>query len=118
MRIVNRQTFLAMSPGTIFAKYRPCVFEELLIKGETLRSGNDFLYQPLVGAIDAHSSEVFEDKLHAAELAGADGPEVAMDFDVESRDGLYDADQLFAVWSREDVEGLIERLRRATEENP
>lgn len=115
MRIVDRATFLAMPAGTVFAKYQPCVFGDLLIKGETLAGGIDFRYQQIVDSLDVGGSGEFVDRLHLAEAKGAAGPEIEMDFNCESRDGLFDADQLFAVWSRDDVEALINRLGRTLE---
>jgi len=35
---------------------------------------------------------------------------LTMDFDSYGRDGLFDGDQLFAVWESNDVKALIERL--------
>jgi hypothetical protein len=110
MKIVDRRTFLAMPAGTVFAKYQPCVFEDLRIKGETTPTGNDFWSQELCGPVDAVSTEDFVDKLQSAE---DNGDEVALDFDNEGRDGLYEAGQLFAVWTAADVTALIARLHRA-----
>lgn len=42
----------------------------------------------------------------------ATGEDLAMDFDCLGRDGLFDRNQLFAVWSADDVRGLIARLGR------
>lgn len=52
MRIVNRQTFLALPAGTVYAKYAPCWLESLHIKGESIQhSGTgewiDFYHQDL-----------------------------------------------------------------------
>lgn len=115
MRIVDRQTFLAMPAGTVFAKYRACVFGDLMIKGEA-SAGPDFYCQQIVDSIDALDSHGFVETLTRAERDGASGPEIAMNFNYEGRDGLFDKGQLFAVWSREDVEGLIERLVRARDD--
>lgn len=105
MRIVNREEFLAMPAGTVFAKYKPCIFDDLEIKGGSLT--NDFYAQELSVPIKAASDHEFSDILYRAE---ADGCEVELDFYNEYRDGLYDKDQLFAVYSKEDVQQLIKRL--------
>ncbi|WP_439444456.1 hypothetical protein ABWU93_11415 [Xanthomonas translucens pv. translucens] len=110
MKIVNCERFLAMPAGTVFTKYEPCNFGDLRIKGDTTQAGNDFWSQELCGPVDSISSEDFVDKLYAAVENGCD---VALDFDNEDRDGLYEAGQLFAVWSAADVTALIERLQRA-----
>ena len=109
MRIVDRATFLTLPAGTLYAKVSPdpscCVFGELLIKGESL--GNDWVVQELVGWFtDCNDSgELIEawDQLRA-------GGERAVDFDCDGRDGLFDMDQMFAVFNRTDHINLLKRL--------
>lgn len=110
MKIVDRATFLAMPAGTLFSKYEPCIFQAPCIKGDTTQLGNDFWEQELAGPIDASSTEDWVDKLQASQDTGV---EMAIDLDCQGRDGLHDKDQLFAVWSHDDVRALIERLGRA-----
>ena len=52
MRIVNRAEFISMPAGTVFAKYEPCFFEHLQIKGESIifENGDDYMYQDIVDA--------------------------------------------------------------------
>jgi len=107
MKIVNRQIFLAMPAGTIYSKYVPCMFGDLYIKGDSLTS--DWYEQAIVDAIAHDDSTEFHDKLIHAEKYG---DSLVMDFDCEQRHGLFDADQLFAVWERDDVEQLITRLQK------
>lgn len=107
MKIVSRKDFLAMPEETLYAKYQPCYFEALEIKGETL--SNDFLTQQIVDAIACKDSGEFSDLLHESETTGKS---VKFDFDCQGRDGCFDDDQLFAVWERDDVLALIERLTR------
>lgn len=104
MRIVNRTEFLAMPTGTVFNKWKPMIFEEPCIKGETW--GNDFLVQYLDQLQTPDGSE-YMDTLYSLEA----GTAIPMDFDSGSRDGLFDDEQLFAVWSDADVEALITRLQ-------
>lgn len=108
MKIVDRKTFLSLPPETIFTKYEPCSFGELSIKGGSI-GGIDFFYQQIADAIDCHDSGEMFDKLNAAEKRGVS---VAFDFDCQGRDGLFDADQLFAVWEPADVAALIARLSK------
>lgn len=98
-----------MPAGTVFAKYEPQYFDNLCIKGDTCGK-NDFFYQPLHDSLDASSSSERADILIEAE---EDGISIPLDFDAQFRDGLFDDDQLFAVWSDEDVRQLIERLQGA-----
>lgn len=115
MRIVDRKTFIAMPAGVVFSKYEPCVFGDLMIKGDSITQefGDDFFYQDINAAIDCCSSEHFADLLFAAR---EDGASVPMTFDVQGRDGLFDKAQLFAVWEAGDVAKLLSRLVRALED--
>jgi len=107
MKIVDRKTFLAMPEGILFSKYKPCVFEALEIKGDTWSHCDDFLVQEIVDAIDCTGSDDFGDKCQLME----EGISAALDFDCMSRDGCFDAAQLFAVWEGDDISALIERLQ-------
>ena len=113
MRIVDREAFLAMPAGTVFSKYEPCIFGNLEIKGESNANAQgvliDFWSQDLVGALQADTTEEFEE---ACDHAAA-GESIQMDLESQGRDGLYDRDQLFAVWEPDDVRALIMRLQRA-----
>lgn len=110
MKIVNRETFLSLPAGTVFSKYSPCIFGDLCIKGDTLDHCDDFLYQGIVDEIEAGGMGEFSMRL---ESATQHGTELAMNFDQMGRDGCFDADQLFAVWSAVDVMKLVKRLLQA-----
>lgn len=109
MVIVDRKTFLKYPPGTVFAKYEPCAFEGLQIKGETSYP-NDFFCYELVDAIECEGSE---DSFHKLTLAQETGCSLPMDFYRLSRDGSFNDTQMFAVFERTDVEALIARLNYA-----
>lgn len=111
MKIVDRKTFLNMPVGTVYSKYRPIIFGDLMIKGESIPY-NDFLCQQISDAVGCEGSSDFCEKLTAAEKNGVS---VDMDFDCQGRDGMFDDNQLFAVWSIEDVEKLVMRLQTAIE---
>jgi len=106
MKIVNLTAFRALPENTVFSKYAPCYFEELQIKGETWEV--DFLSQPIADAIETDGAGDFSDKLRRAQETGES---LAMDFHCPGRDGLFEPDQLFAVWEPDDVLALIERLK-------
>ena len=107
MKIVDRKTFLGMSENTVFSKYSPHYFSELMIKGESW--DEDFLYQKIVDAIESEDSYDFLNKI---DNTAKDGSSLKMDFDCLSRDGLFDEGQLFAIWGKDDVLALIKRLKR------
>jgi len=105
MKIVDLKTFRSLPENTVFSKYAPCFFDDLQIKGETWEY--DFVSQSIADAIECSGSDDFSSKLESAELTGKS---LTMDFDSYGRDGLFDGDQLFAVWESNDVKALIERL--------
>ena len=112
MKIINRKAFLKLPAGILFSKYEPCSFEPLAIKGDSLMFDEwrgDFCTQEIHDAIDSHSSGDFGDKLDDALDRGES---LSMDFNCEGRDGCFDQDQLFAVWEKVDVKGLIKRLEK------
>lgn len=119
MRIVDRKTFLTLPAGTVFAKHRAVegvsarqslCFDEVAIKGETV-AGVDFVVQDLFPwPEDCNDSSEWSDAIAAA----FDGKETApLDYECSARDGLFDQDQLFAVWDVEDTRRLVARLQKA-----
>ncbi|RWF33754.1 hypothetical protein [Mesorhizobium sp.] len=109
MKIVDRKTFLAMPAGVLFCKFKPYIFGEVSIKTGTV--GNDFVVQDIAGWFEgAHDTFSYIDGIDAMIEKGVSYP---MDYDCDSRDGLFDEDQLFAVWERTDMERLIARLQKA-----
>lgn len=111
MKIVNREEFLKLPSDTLFSLYTPSYFGEITIKGDTILP-NDFRYQDINEAVDCRSSEEFSTILHSAQ---ENGTSFKMDFQCWSRDGLYDNDQLYAVWDNDDVKALIVRLNKIIE---
>jgi|GEM_PF-1373079 len=107
MKIVDLRAFLALPAETVFSKYEPCSFENICIKGESMT--NDFAYQQIHDAVDSGDTGEFVDIL---ESATETGESFEMDFDCQSRDAMFDKDQLFAVWERQDVYYLIKRLQK------
>lgn len=104
MRVVNRAEFLALPIGTVFNKHSLGNLGDPCIKGETW--GNDFLVQ-YFDTLECPTGTETIDTLYRLEA----GEEIALDFDCLGRDGCFDDDQQFAVWSDADVEALITRLQ-------
>ncbi len=112
MKIVDRKTFLALPINTLYSKFEPNCFGRLEIKGQTLED-LDWYSVDLASSIapcegDKHFDEIVEDDL----MAGASVP---VCFDVVERDGLYEEEQLFAVWEPDDIKLLIARLSECLE---
>ncbi len=106
MRIVNLKAFLALPSGTVFSKYEPCVFGPINVKGDSIGEIYFFTWD-LAGSIKANGTDEFVERLHRAEKSGE---ELETDFNQEVRDGMFQDDQLFAVYSKEDVAKMIARL--------
>lgn len=108
MRLLSRAEFLRQPAGVVYAKAEPCVFEDLCIKGESWPT--DFWAVEGLGGCLAfdHEGQLMEafDQMEA-------GHSWPMDFETETRDGLFDEDQLFAVFEAADVAALIARLQAA-----
>jgi hypothetical protein len=108
MRLVNRKEFLSMPAGTLFCKFNSPNFEELQVLVSSSGS-NDFIASSFHDAIDTRQHGNYTDAAFALEESG----KIEMDFTDCTRDGLYEDDQMFAVWERADVVKLIERLKEA-----
>jgi hypothetical protein len=115
MKIVDRKTFLAMPAGTVYAKWgsagelapnesdltHGCV----AVKGDTV-AGVDWVAQELLDwPEDCSDSGQWADAMIAA-IAGTPTAPLSIG-DGGGRDGLFDDDQLFAVFQRVEVERLI-----------
>jgi hypothetical protein len=109
MRIVGLRTFLSMPNGTVYAKYEPQTFGEICIKGGNIAGTPDFRYRGLI-MLDVEDSGEHIETLDLAEKTGCSFP---LDFYCEERDGLFNRGQLYAVFERTDVEGLIHLLNES-----
>ena len=109
MKIVDRKTFLSLPAGTVYSKYAPCFFDGLAIKCSDPNDGrsNDFLYDDLIAPVDAHDSDEFCAMCENAEH----GKLIPLTFtENTSRDGLFENEQLFAIYEDADVVAMILRL--------
>lgn len=101
-----------MPSGTLFYYYEPSVFTDLSIKYDTLYDDNipnDFIRQSLNGNIKSKGSDdmdyILDDSLE-------NGTRFELDFDLAGRDAMYDEDQLFAVYEKNDLVDLIITLQK------
>lgn len=113
MKIIDRKTFLAMPAETLYAKYEPCIFHGMMIKGDTIIGFDgepiDWFYQQLVDALKSSDCGEWGALLDESQSTGKSIP---MNFEMQSRDGCFEDDQLFAVFEPQDVHALITRLQR------
>ena len=107
MKIVNLEEFRALPEYTLFAKYDPCVFGELETKYETWE--HDFLCASIIDFQGNVSSEHWACILDEMEKNKSS---VGLDFEHSGRDGLFEDNQMFAVFENKDIDDLIAHLRK------
>ena len=109
MKILNLKAFLNLPEGTLYSKYKTGAFDGLAIKGESSSGTMDWWYQNLIGNVESESSnQMFDILFRAEETLGS----FALEFDSEGRDGLFEEDQLFAVYEDRDVLQFIKILTK------
>lgn len=108
MYIVNLEKFRALPEGTIFCKYRPCVFGDLCVKGDTWEY--DFIYTPLVASLECKGTDEMFDILDRAEKTGSN---FSLDVDSYQRDGYFEENQLYAIYEKDDISQLIDKLKKS-----
>lgn len=107
MKILNRKDFLKTPRGTVYSYYEPCVFKELNIKTTDNKDyENDFVYFSLIGEFDIEKGKEYSEICRRME----DGESVLASFEETQREGLFDDDQLFLVYEKEDVTNMIQAL--------
>lgn len=99
---------LKMPQGTVFSYYKPCFFNGLYIKNSDENDEIDFVVSNLVGAVEVNNSEDFVEKCGRMEK----GESLSTDFNFSGREGMFDNEQLFAIYEKDDVEKLIKELNQ------
>ena len=107
MKIVNLKTFLEMPENTLFCKYTPSFFDfPSIFLG---RCGEiDFFYDSLDWVESSGSSERWD----ILDKSAGYGTSFKMDYNCTGRDGCFEEQQLFCIYEKEDVQELIERLKK------
>ena len=107
MKIITRADLMKMPSGTVFSYYEPCTFTGLYIKdSEPEPDYPDFNVSDLIGAIECNSHNDFSTKCQQMVL----GESMPVDFESSGREGLFEDEQLFSIYEKQDVEKLINRL--------
>ena len=107
MKLLNREEFLKLE-DVLFCKYEPYTFDTLLIKGET-RAYNDFYYKYLFRLKESDNDDASQSFI-LANQSFEESKEGPIDLDSWYRDGLYDKDQLFAVFDNDEVKSIANQL--------
>lgn len=116
MQLVDRKMFLTLPSGTVYAKYEPCLCEEICIKYDTI-GDNDWGYAALdtISFIDAKNSNEKVDTL--LDMKNGDSIKTDIGANAIFRDGLFNKDQQFMVYSQDEIKNLIALLTKALDMN-
>lgn len=106
MKIVDRKEFMSMK-RCLFAKYEPCIHGEIRIKHANI-SDNDFVFSSLFGDMETEDSN---DLIRKHDLLRF-GESIKMSTDETDRDGMFDNDQLFLIFEKDDINEAITALKR------
>jgi hypothetical protein len=110
MKMMKLDDFLKMPNGTVFQKYESHQFGQIQILGERVGTrdflSNESLEMPIGG-------EGLDEELGAIETMIATGSSHPVQFDDYARDGYLKEDQIYAVWEKDDLTGLIAMLRQS-----
>ena len=93
MRIVGFDEFCSLPDGTVFSYWEPCIASGLYRRGEVI-------------SVDGGPKDFFEASL-TAESYNGEPPVVDL---IESRWGMFDYDQQFVAYDKDDIDVIAEGL--------
>ena len=107
VKIVNRAEFMAMDGIVLHRKYEPCIFGELGVKVSTIKDvGGEPIDYVTIGTEQIDDSNFNE--VHEFLCGDAlNGVSFRFEYESTSRDGLYDDDQMYAIYDDDDIDQLI-----------
>lgn len=115
MMIVNRISFLNLPKGTVYSEYsKGGNFTDLCVKvSDKSDYSNDWRY------IQLNGFDAWDDSIQLMErLKEMEESEVAYynNYDSSHRDGIFEEDQLFAIYAISDIEKMIKLLQQAIDQ--
>lgn len=109
MRLHKFKDFLKLPAGVIFSYYQPCIFNGLFKKGSSIQD-IDFFYEDLIAPIKCSGSDEYNESL----MDWREGEELELEFDVGQREGLFDEEQLYAVYSEDEINRFTTQILNNT----
>ena len=107
MKILNRQQFLDTPAGTLFSYNDGDTFYDLNVKtSDKEHWETDFIFFNLIGSFEYKNSGEYDTVIDNL-VSGASIPAV---FYNTSREGLFDKEQLFLVYDKDDIAKMISVL--------
>ena len=113
MKIITYDEFVKLPEGTLYSEYEPCIFGEVKIKYRSITHNGeviDWYYQELT---NNPNWDYAPDKNDIVSVCTEmeNGKEIPPDFDIIERDGMFDTDRKFLIYSKNDVKDLITKLQ-------
>ncbi len=106
MKIVNKKEFLTLPENTVYSNFSPGdSITGLFVKGQSLK--NDWFYEDI---IDFNNYETSNERYAKIEEMQKN-VEHEQDYGCQQRDGMYEDEQYFLVYTGKDVEQLINKLK-------
>ena len=105
MIIVNYDTFVKLPKCILYCEVEPCVFGEVRIKEETINDGNDWFFSDLTSN-PTYDSDICGEAYDPM----VKGIDIKPNFNVQTRDGMFDYDRMFLIYSKEDIQLMIDKL--------
>lgn len=114
MKIMSREEFLAIEHEVVYSNYEPIVFGELLLKVSQYSDN----YWVMCGIADSISDTPYYNEKALLLNPEAVGQSISFDFEKTMKDSSRSDRDMYAVWERDDVIQLINRLRRVVDSMP
>lgn len=92
--------------GTPYLKYEPSVFTGFAIKSDSIMDTHDFFDRPFFVFIEGDQTGAGLD----VELE-TNQKSFSFDHNIVCRDGMFEHNQLFAVFEKQDIEAMIELMQ-------
>lgn len=114
MKIVDHTTFLTLPKGTVFCLYEDYIIGKLCIKNGSITFSSspiDFNCTSLSGEpVDPFDPNADKDYVECYDLAKETECPICF---MEERDGSFDLDQKYLIYSNDDVKAMIELLQKS-----
>lgn len=112
MRVINKQQFYELPSGSVYSMYEPINLYGLKIKGNTIRHQDnnipfDYTYIDLIGNVKYDNSGEFFDLMNGLVIGETSFP---LDFECHQRDGMFEPEEMFCIYEKADLIGLINKL--------
>ena len=105
MKIINSEEFNSLKEKVLYSECEPCEFYGLKIKDEQWE--HDYLEIDLIGNLETDNHCDICKAYESAETK-----EHPLDFESNSRDGMFDNTRHYAVYSKDDIRSFISTLEK------